>query len=260
MAAAAAALQQSTAALKGRNPAVRGAAAPISTAVRSLPLRSSSSIAAIPGALRLSRTAVVDAVRRRRRSGGATMMDTAAGSYAAALTDVAKANGTLEATSADMDKLSTIFSDESVYKYFANPTVSVESKLELVGDIAKTSSLQPHTANFLSILVEMKRTELVKEIAKEFEKCYNQLTGTEVAVVTSVVPLESQHLAQIAKSIQRLTKAKNVRVKTTLDPSLVAGFTIRYGSSGSKFIDMSVKKQLAEIAKQLDFSDITLAS
>ena len=187
-------------------------------------------------------------------------MDTVAGSYAAALSDVAKTNGTLEATSSDMEKVATIFSDESVSNYFSNPTVGIEKKLELVGDIAKTSALQPYTANFLSILVEMKRTELVKEIAKEFENYYNRITGTEVALVTSVVPLESQHLAQIATSVQRLTKAKNVRIKTTLDASLVAGFTIRYGASGSKFIDMSVKKQLAEIAKQLDFSDIVLAS
>ncbi|XP_078444194.1 F-type H+-transporting ATPase subunit delta [Wolffia australiana] len=242
----AAALQQSVVALR----AAAAAAPPARrVAARAVALRSSNSIAV----LRIS-------TGGRRRRGGATMIDTAAGSYAAALSDVANGNSTLAATNADMEKVATIFSDKAVFDYFANPTVAIEKKLELVADIAKTSSLQPHTANFLSILVEMKRTDMVKEIAKEFEKCYNRITGTEVALVTSVVPLESQHLAQIAKSIQRLTKAKNVRIKTTLDPSLVAGFTIRYGASGSKFIDMSVKKQLAEIAKQLDFSDIVLSS
>lgn len=78
-------------------------------------------------------------------------------------------------------------------------------------------------------------------------------------MVTSVVKLESQHLAQIAKQVQKLTGAKNVRIKTNLDPSLVAGFTVRYGNSGSKFIDMSVKKKLEEIASQLDLGDIKLA-
>ncbi|WP_145984840.1 F0F1 ATP synthase subunit delta, partial [Klebsiella pneumoniae] len=81
----------------------------------------------------------------------------------------------------------------------------------------------------------------------------------EVAVVTSVVKLENEHLAQIAKGVQRLTGAKNVRIKTEIEPSLVAGFTIRYGNAGSKLVDMSVKKQLEEIAAQLDLSDITLA-
>ena len=39
-------------------------------------------------------------------------------------------------------------------------------------------------------------------------------------------------------------EAKNVRIKTVIDPSLVTGFTIRYKNFGSKLIDMSVKKQL----------------
>ena len=107
--------------------------------------------------------------------------------------------------------------------------------------------------------MDAQRIDLINEIAKEFELVYNKLTDTELAVVTSVVKLESQHLAQIAKQVQKLTGAKNVRIKTLLDPSLVAGFTVRYGNSGSKLIDMSVRKQLEDIAAQLELSDITLA-
>ncbi|KAF5749329.1 ATP synthase delta chain chloroplastic [Tripterygium wilfordii] len=55
---------------------------------------------------------------------------------------------------------------------------------------------------------------------------YNKLTDTELAIVTSVVKLESEHLTQIAKQVQKLTGAKNVRIKTAIDPSLVAGFTV----------------------------------
>ncbi|KAK2995076.1 hypothetical protein RJ640_028246 [Escallonia rubra] len=68
--------------------------------------------------------------------------------------------------------------------------------------------------------------------------------------------MESQHVAQITKGVQRLTGSKNVRIKTVINPSLVAGFTIRYGNSGSKLIDMSVKKQLEEIVAQLDIGDV----
>ncbi|KAM1764874.1 hypothetical protein ACFX11_004075 [Malus domestica] len=64
--------------------------------------------------------------------------------------------------------------------------------------------------------------------------------------------LESQHLAQITKQVQKLTGVNNMRIKTEIDPSLVAGFTVRYGQSGSKLIDLSVKKQLEEIAAELD--------
>ncbi|KAL3322014.1 hypothetical protein AABB24_039574 [Solanum stoloniferum] len=199
---------------------------------------------------------------RRGRGGGvlgAKMADSAAGSYALALADVAKSNETLEQTTADLEKIEKIFDDDAVYDFFVSPIVSEEKKRELVDEIVSSTGIQPHVANFLNILVDMKRIELIKDIVKEFEKVYNTLTDTELAVVTSVVKLESQHLAQIAKGVQRLTGSKNVRIKTVIDESLVAGFTIRYGNSGSKLIDMSVKKQLEDIAAQLEIGDIQLA-
>ncbi|GAA0171151.1 ATP synthase [Lithospermum erythrorhizon] len=203
----------------------------------------------------------ITTLRRRRNTGasGATMAGSAAGSYASALADVAKSNNTLEETQSDIEKIEQLFSNSDVYNFFNNPTVPIETKRSFVDDIAKSSELKPHVANFLNILIDMKRVELIKEIVKEFEVVYNKLTNTEVAVVSSVVKLESDHLAQIAKGVQKLTGAKNVRIKTLIDPSLVAGFTIRYGNSGSKLIDMSVKKQLEEISAQLDLGDIQLA-
>ncbi|TYH29785.1 hypothetical protein ES288_A01G039600v1 [Gossypium darwinii] len=217
---------------------------------RSLPSLNLSFSATFPS-LKLSTT--------RPLHGGAKMSASAASSYATALADVAKSNNTLDATSSDVEKVETIFSDPQVLEFFTNPTIDVLKKRQVLDEIVSSSELQRHTANFLNILVDAKRIDLIKEIVKEFELVYNQLTDTELAVVSSVVKLESQHLAQIAKQVQKLTGAKNVRIKTMIDPSLVAGFTIRYGSSGSKLIDMSVKKQLEEIAAQLDLGDIQLA-
>ncbi|KAJ6845330.1 ATP synthase delta chain, chloroplastic [Iris pallida] len=218
--------------------------------------------AQISSSLRLPKLTISRSVRRRRRTpgaSGAVMVDPAASSYANALADLAKSNGSLEATMADLEKVEKVFGEPSAQSFFANPTISPEKKALVISEIAESSELRPHTANFLNILVDMKRMDIIKEIIKEFEISYNKMTGTEVAVVSSVVKLDSQHLEQIAKSVQRLTGAKHVRIKTVIDPSLVAGFTIRYGSSGSKLIDMSVRKQLNEIAAQLDFSQITLA-
>ncbi|XP_048331367.2 ATP synthase delta chain, chloroplastic [Ziziphus jujuba] len=201
--------------------------------------------------------------RLRRSSssaGGARMMAaSAAGSYAVALADVAKSNNTLDATSSDVEKIEKLFAEPNVLEFFTNPTIDEEKKKKVVEEVVSSSGLQPHTANFLNILVEAKRIDLINDIVKEFETVYNRLTETELAIVSSVVTLESQHLAQIAKQVQKLTGAKNVRIKTVIDPSLVAGFTVRYGNSGSKLIDLSVKKQLEEIAAQLDLGDIKLS-
>uniref|UniRef100_A0A1J3FMU8 ATP synthase delta chain, chloroplastic n=1 Tax=Noccaea caerulescens TaxID=107243 RepID=A0A1J3FMU8_NOCCA len=184
------------------------------------------------------------------------MSSSVSGIYATALADAAKANDTLESTCCDVEKLEKMFSDPNVLKLFVNPTVELWKKREVIDLISESLSLLPYTANFLNVLIDSNRIDLVNEIMKEFEVVYNKMTQTELAVVKSVVKLDSQHLAQIAKHLQKLTGAKNVRIKTLIDPSLIAGFTIRFGSSGSKLIDMSVKKQLEDIttAQQLQLS------
>ncbi|KAG6499815.1 ATP synthase subunit delta, chloroplastic-like [Zingiber officinale] len=233
------------------------AAAPFSDS--SSPARVSCLLRRLPSAAPC-RLRILSPFPRRHRGGGAlgaVMMDSAASSYATALAEVAHSNDSLEKTAADVEKLEQAFADPAIESFFSNPTIPVERKAEVVKEIASTLELLPHTANFLNILVDMRRIDIFNEIAKEFELQFNKITNTEVAVVSSVVDLESQDLSQITKVVQQFTGAKNVRIKTVLDPSLIAGFTIRYGATGSKFIDMSVKKQIDEIATQLDFSSIS---
>ncbi|KAI3686028.1 hypothetical protein L1987_79697 [Smallanthus sonchifolius] len=243
---AATALQQSPITFQSRTPSLRVV----------MPVKFSFS-----AGLKLPKLSIKLAGKSRSGGGasGARMADSAAGSYAAALAEVAIGNGTLEATVKDLDLVDKLFSDETTFNYFTSPIVSLEEKRALIDDITASGKLQLHVCNFLNILIESKRIDLIKEIVKEFELVYNKLTETELAVVSSVVKLEDQHLEQIAKQVQKLTGAKKVRVKTVIDESLVAGFTIRYGNSGSKLIDMSVKKQLEEIATQLEIGDISLA-
>ncbi|KAI7733892.1 hypothetical protein M8C21_031919 [Ambrosia artemisiifolia] len=213
--------------------------------------------------LRLQSLSIKLGGKSRRRGGGgasgARMADSAATSYAAALAEVAAANGTLAETSKDLDSVEKLFEDEATFKYFTSPVVSLEDKRALIDDITSSGKLQKHVCNFINVLIDRKRIDLIREIIKEFELVYNKLTNTELAVVSSVVKLEEDQMAEIAKQVQKLTGAKNVKLKSVIDESLVAGFTIRYGSSGSKLIDMSVKKQLAEIASQLEIGDISLA-
>ncbi|XP_031496712.1 ATP synthase delta chain, chloroplastic-like [Nymphaea colorata] len=245
------ALQQSSLAFRLHTAALSSNAIP-RAASGAAALRSSSISGISFPSLRLLRCAG----RRKSGAAGATMVDTAASSYATALADVARANDTLEITSGDVEKIEKLFEDENVLEFFASPVIGLEKKQKVIDEMAAGSKLQPHTVNFLNILVEMKRVDIIREIVKEFEAVYNRLTDTELAVVTSVVKLEPHHLAQIAQTVQRLTGKKNVRIKTAIDPSLVAGFTVRYGSSGSKLIDMSVRKQLQEIAGNLDVKEL----
>lgn len=70
-----------------------------------------------------------------------------------------------------------------------------------------------------------------------------------MATLTSAVQLDDEEQFQIAKKLQQLSGAKNIKLKPVLDPSLIAGFILEFGSSQ---IDMSVKGQLNRVAAELE--------
>ena len=69
-----------------------------------------------------------------------------------------------------------------------------------------------------------------------------------MATLTSAIQLDEEEQYQIAKKLRELTGAKNVKLKPALDPSLLAGFVVEFGSSQ---IDLSVKGQLNRISAEL---------
>lgn len=183
------------------------------------------------------------------------MSDNTAGSYAEALAELAQSTNSLDIVHGDIDKLSRFIAYKELYSFLASPIISEERKKSIIKAIADDAKFHPFTLNFLYLLIDNKRMDIIGDIVKEFEMSYNKLTDTQLAVVTSVVNLENRHLAVIAKKVQSFTGAKNVRLKTVIDPSLIAGFTIRYGPTGSNIIDMSVKTELEKLASQIGYKE-----
>ena len=105
--------------------------------------------------------------------------------------------------------------------------------------------------SFLGLLVDKRRTGLTSQILAEFEAIYCNLTDTQVATVASAVKLENEQQFAIAKKLQAMTGAKNIKLKPVIDASLLGGFVVKYGKDGSASIDLSVKGQMDTIAASL---------
>lgn len=82
------------------------------------------------------------------------------------------------------------------------------------------------------------------------------LFGVQVAVLRSAVQMEQEQHFLIAKKLQELTGAKNIKLKPVIDEDLIAGFVVEYGSSQ---IDMSLAGQLNQITNDLEGREAALA-
>lgn len=139
----------------------------------------------------------------------------------------------------------------SVGTFLANPTMEEGAKKDVLTKLGKEADFHPFTTNFLNLLVDKKRIGNVASIIDEFENLYCESTDTQIATVTSAVKLENEQQFMIAKKIQEMTGAKNIKLKPEVDPALLGGFVVTYGKDGSGYIDMSVAGQVAQLKNEV---------
>merc|ERR1712205_110499 len=125
---------------------------------------------------------------------------------------------------------------------------SSRKRRRILAKLGKEAGFHAFTGNFLNLLVDKRRENQIEAIIAEFETLFCEATDTQVATVTSAVKLENEQQFMIAKKLQGMTGAKNIKLKPEVDESLLGGFVVQYGKDGSGFIDMSVRGQVDKLA------------
>merc|ERR1711904_159547 len=172
--------------------------------------------------------------------------------YATAFVNLAKDKNVLDDVRSDMDSVASLMkSDAKLASFLTNPVADGEKKKSIINSIAKEAEFNALSSNFLCLLVDKQRIAGITDICDSFETLYCEVTDTEVATVTSAAELDNDQQFEIAKKLQKLTGAKNIKLKPKVDSSLISGLIIQYGKGGSKLLDMSAKGQLAAIEAQL---------
>ena len=175
-----------------------------------------------------------------------------ASGYASALVEACSDKKALESVHGDMETIAAYMAaNPSVGTFLSNPTMDEKAKKDVLSKLGKEADFHPFTSNFLNLLVDKKRIGNVSSIIEEFENLYCESTDTQIATVTSAVKLENEQQFMIAKKIQEMTGAKNIKLKPEVDPALLGGFVVTYGKDGSGYIDMSVAGQVAQLKNEV---------
>lgn len=86
---------------------------------------------------------------------------------------------------ADMDVVAALIKDnKKLTELIYNPVVANEKKREVLLMIGKEAGFQDYTNNFLNLLLQKDRLDLLEEICDSFEEQYCKLTDTEVSAAS----------------------------------------------------------------------------
>lgn len=166
--------------------------------------------------------------------------------YAEAVFALAREAGALDAWSELLGRLATVVADPQVQSCFGNPLLSPQqiASLLLAGTGREASKEE---ANFVEVLVENERAQVLPEIHALYEQLRGEFEGIRDAVVTSAFPIEPAALATLTADLETRFKSK-LRVKVEIDPALIGGVRI---AIGDEVIDASVRGKLNIMAAAL---------
>lgn len=174
-------------------------------------------------------------------------MSVAATRYARALLDVLFPSRAERGREQLMKFASTLSAHADARLVLENPTVSTEKRKDLVNKLGDALTLDPPIRNFLSLLIERNRLDLLNEIVSTYETLLDEKQGVVKARITSALELDSQQQADVAARLQSLT-GKKVRMEVSVDPSLIGGLVAQVGST---IYDGSIRQQLKTFRNSL---------
>ena len=166
--------------------------------------------------------------------------------YAEAAFKLADSQGKLADWSAALGNLAAVAADARVRAAVADPNLSAPKVAGLFLSIL-AGKLSGEMENFVRVLAENGRLEVLAEIRAQYEVLRNEREGVVEAEVVSAFEMEQGQVADLVARLEKKTGRK-VRARVSVDKSLIGGVKIVLGD---KVIDGSARAQLGALETAL---------
>jgi F-type H+-transporting ATPase subunit delta len=168
--------------------------------------------------------------------------------YAEALLDAAQKRGETERV---LEEFASLFedlfrADPQFEAFLASGAISRKPKAAVIHR-AFDGRASDTFLNFLLVLNDHQRLDLLRGIHEVVKELHDERTGRMRVVVTSAVPLPDDQRERLMGELRQKYKKEPV-LATRVDPSLLGGIVVRVGDW---LYDASVRTRLENIRKQL---------
>lgn len=162
--------------------------------------------------------------------------------YAKALFAVGKENESYEAYNDALQGVAGLYaSNPEIVDALTNPLYPLDVREKVMAKVIASMEVDKVMGNFLKLLVQKKRAEILPEIAEEFQIMVNEEKNVSHGSIVSAVELSDELQAKVQATLEKLT-GKQVVLSTSVDPSLIGGIVAKVGDL---VLDGSIRTQLA---------------
>jgi F-type H+-transporting ATPase subunit delta len=126
---------------------------------------------------------------------------------------------------------------------FSTPAISTAKKRAVLAELAPRLGLTPLARNFVNVVIQHDRMNLLAEIAAAFRTLLDERLGVAVAEIRTARPLDEAEKQALTGALRART-GRDVRMKYALDPAVIGGAVARVGGT---IYDGSVRGQLERL-------------
>ena len=162
--------------------------------------------------------------------------------YAKAIFTIGQEQENYEEYNEVLQGVATLFTETpEVADALTNPLYPMDVKEKVMTGLVASIGVDAVMGNFLNLLVQKKRAEILPEIANAYKTMVDEAKNISHGNVISAVELSDELKNNIQSVLEKLT-GKKVELTTSVDPSIIGGMVDKVGDL---VLDGSIKTQLA---------------
>jgi F-type H+-transporting ATPase subunit delta len=171
----------------------------------------------------------------------------AVSTYAEALFEAAREREELEEVVDDLQEfVEALRENEELRLFFYGGQVPEREKRRAID--ALTEGMALSARNFLKVLSDNGREEILEEVLVRYEGLVKEHLGRVEVEVATAVELSEEELDRIRERLGRVLEGREVILQTRVDPDLLGGAVFRFGG---RMVDSSVRGQLASLREEM---------
>ncbi len=164
----------------------------------------------------------------------------AVSTYAQALFDAAREREELEDTLENLKEfVDALHESEELREFFYGVHIPETQKRRAID--ALTEEMSTSTRNFLKVLIDNGRAEILEDVVPRYEDLVEEHQGKVEVELTTAVELSDEVLDRVRSRLGEILEGREVVLETNVDPQLLGGAIVRVGE---RQIDASIRAQL----------------
>jgi len=167
--------------------------------------------------------------------------------YTRALFQLARDGGQEDAVGVEVEQFYADYSNSALRQVLTNPAFAVDTRKQILGQVAQSQKLSSLTVRFLSLLLERDRLGHLTGIVNCYRRLLNEARGRVDAKVVSATALDAAMVERVRGQLRSIS-GKEVILQQVVDPEVLGGLQVELEG---KIYDGSVRTQLAKMKQRI---------